>query len=418
MRILLIMGWRNLWRHGRRTVLTSLTIALGLALLLIFLGLGDGGHAQMIDSAVRLGSGHVVFQAPDYQELGGLDRTIGGSRTEAVMSWLEARKTRYPIQGAVQRVFASALASSASGSSGASLLGIEPYLEQQVSTFHEKLIAGEFLFGVETNQVLIGEGMARKLKIRVGDKMVLMAQGANSTEIESILTRIGGILKTGQEDLDRTLVLAPLETCRRFLRLAGRAHQLAVLLADEGPSVRLAAEAGKAFPDLDVLSWQQALPELHDFIQVDDGGNYVFHLFLFLLIAFLVLNTLLMSVLERRKEFTFLDVVGLSPQQRFGLVMLEAFFIALLSCFAGFAIGYSVHLYLAVHGLPLAVFGFNMEEGNIAGVAFEPIMYSRLSPGRIWQSLGVVFGMVFVLALLPARRAAAPGNIQLLASGR
>ncbi len=416
MKLLLIMAWRNLWRHWRRTALTAATVALGLAIMIIFVGLGDGSHAQMIDGAVRLGSGHVVFQAPDYQELGGLERTILQSQADLVVSWLGEKEEDYRIEGVVQRLFASSLASSASGSSGVLVIGIQPELEREVSNFSRKLTAGEFPAQGQGNRILIGDGVARKLEVQIGDKVVLMAQAAHSQDIESTLMRVGGILKTGQENVDQTMVLAPLDTCQDFFRLNGQLHQLAVLLPDESDSLRLAREAQAAFPGLEVLSWQGALPELHDFIQVDDGGNYIFHVFLFLLIAFLVLNTLFMSVLERRKEFTFLDAIGLSPQQRFGLVMLEAFFIASLSCLLGFLIGYSGHLYLSIYGLPLDL--FTLEEGNIAGVVMEPIMYSKLSWGRILQSLAVVFTMTFLLALLPARRAAAPGNIQLLASGR
>ena len=416
MKLLLIMAWRNLWRHARRTVLTSVTVALGLAMLLIFVGLGDGGHAQMIDGAVRLGSGHVVFQAPDYQELGGLERTIQQSQADQVVRWLEEKKGDFRIEGVVARLFASSLASSASGSSGVFLMGIQPELEGRVSKFASKLSDGEFLEEGQSQQIVIGEGVARKLQVRIGDKVVLMAQAAHSPDIESTLMRVRGILKTGQENVDQAMALAPLDTCQNFFKLNGQLHQLAVLLPDDTNSLRLAREAQAAFPALEVLSWQGALPELHDFIQVDDGGNYVFHVFLFLLISFLVLNTLLMSVLERRKELAFLDAIGFSPQQRFGLIMLEAFFIASLSCILGFAVGYSGHLYLSIYGLPLDL--FSLEQGNVAGVAFEPIMYSKLSLARILQSLAVVFTMTFLLALLPARRAAAPGNVQLLASGR
>ena len=417
MKLLLSMAWRNLWRHGRRTALTAGTVALGLAMLLVFLGLGDGSHAQMIDSAVRLGSGHIVFQALGYQELGGLERTMVRSQTEPVVSWLAEKQEDYRIEGVVPRIFASALASSASGSSGVFLMGMQPGAEGRVSKFSTKVSDGEFLGEGQCQQIVMGEGVARKLKVRIGDKVVLMAQAARSPDIESSLMRVGGILTTSQENLDQTVVLAPLDAAQDFFKLNDQLHQLAVLLPDESDSLRLAAEARAAFPDLEVLSWQGALPELHDFIQVDDGGNYVFHVFLFLLIAFLVLNTLLMSVLERRKEFTFLDAIGLNPQQRFGLVMLEAFFIASLSCLLGFVIGYSGNLYLEIYGLPLRV--FNMEAGsNVAGVAFDPVMYSKLSWGRIAQSLGAVFAMTFLLALWPARRAAAPGNVQLLASGR
>ena len=191
MKLLLIIAWRNLWRHGRRTTLTAVTVAFGLAIMLIFVGLGDGSHAQMIDGAVRLGSGHVVFQAPDYQELGGLEQTILQSQADLVVSWLGEKEEDYRIEGVVQRLFASSLASSASGSSGVLVIGIQPELEREVSNFSRKLTAGEFPAEGQGNRILIGDGVARKLEVQIGDKVVLMAQAAHSPDIESTLMRVG-----------------------------------------------------------------------------------------------------------------------------------------------------------------------------------------------------------------------------------
>ncbi|MEE8585247.1 MAG: FtsX-like permease family protein, partial [Acidobacteriota bacterium] len=196
--------------------------------------------------------------------------------------------------------------------------------------------------------------------------------------------------------------------------LQGRLHQVAVLLDDSGLSEELAEQGQQALTGLEVLSWRRALPELDDFIRVDDGANYVFHTFLFLLIGFMVLNTLLMSVLERRREFSLLDALGFAASRRFALVLLEAFFIALLASLGGFAMAYPLHLYLERHGLPLDA--FNMSEFSAAGVAFEPVMYSDLSAWRILQSVTAIMAMTLLLALLPALRAARRGNVKLLGS--
>lgn len=413
--ILITIAWRNLWRHTRRTLLTAVTVALGLTLLMINFGLGDGGHAQMIDSAVRMCSGHVVIQADGYQKQGGIERALGPDQLQRIEGVLKSEGADFPIQSVVRRVFGSGLASSADGSAGVQIIGIQPSLEAQSSIYPEKVAKGEFLVDGDQDEVLIGQGIARKLKLEVGDKLVFMAQAAGTSDIQSRLAHVKGILATGQEEFDQVLVLAPLSYCQDFFHLPGQAHQVAVLMDDHRPSDSLRdALSARLAKDVEVLSWDQALPELRDFIRVDDGGNYVGNLFLYVLIGFMVLNTLLMSVLERRREFSLLDALGLPAADRFVMVLIEAGFIAALSCVLGLALGYSAHLYFKIHGLPLDI--FYSGELTAAGVAMDPILYSSLSAGRIVMAISVTFGMALLLALFPALRAARRGSVKILGS--
>ncbi len=260
--------------------------------------------------------------------------------------------------------------------------------------------------------VILGQGVAHKLALEVGEKLVLMAQGADSVEIQSRLVRVRGILRTGLEEQDQVLALMPLGASQEFLDLGPRVHQIALLLEDARFSEELANIGQQKFLALEVLSWGEALPELKEFIVIDDGGNYVMNLILFLLISFTVLNTLLMSVLERGREFALLHCLGLTPGKRFTMVLMEAFFIASLSALAGFGLGYSVHLYLSRSGLPLDL--FYSGELSAAGVAFDPVMYSHLSSARILQSMVVVFGLTLLLSVVPAWRAARSADVHSL----
>ncbi len=412
MPIVLKIAWRNLWRKPRRTLLTVTTISLGLALLLIFLGLGDGGHAQMIESAVQMGSGHVLVQQEGYQEQGGINRLLSPEEIWGVESWGQEMKERFPILHMLRRTFVSGLASSTDGATGVQLIGVQPLAEMRASDFDEKLIEGEFLSANDRDWVILGQGVAHKLALEVGDKLVLMAQGADSVEIRSRLVRVRGILRTGLEELDQALALMPLGASQDFLGLGNQVHQIALLMQDARFSQELANIGQQKFSALEVLSWGEALPELKEFIVIDDGGNYVMNLILFLLISFTVLNTLLMSVLERGREFALLHCLGLTPARRFVMVLVEAFFIASLSALTGFGLGFSVHLYLSRTGLPLDL--FYAGELSAAGVAFDPVMYSHLSPARIFQSMVLVFGLTLLLSVVPAWRAARSADVHSL----
>ncbi len=413
LKIILVIAWRNLWRNRRRTLLTAGTVALGLALLLVFLGIGDGSHRQMIQSAVRLGSAHVAAQAGGYQARGGIERTLSGAQVARISSWVQSYKKELGITYVLPRVFASGLASSADGATGVRLIGLEPGLEKAASSFDEKLVGGRFLTSADGNGAVIGEGVARKLELQPGEKFVLMAQAAGSAEIQSLLLRVAGIIRTGLEDFDQATILIPLPIAQQLLRLGNSVHQVAIMLNQLDDSEKAARLAKEDLPsDMEFLSWLELMPELRDFIKIDDGGSYVFNSLFFLIIAFLVANTLLMSVLERRREFALLDALGFTPVRRFLLVIFEASWIAILAVTVGTALGYAGHLYFYHKGLPLDL--FYSSDVSAGGAVIDPVLYSYLAWSRIAGAAGLVFALTFLLALVPAWRGAKGQDAHLL----
>jgi ABC-type lipoprotein release transport system permease subunit len=399
-KILIVLAWRNLWRHRQRTVLTASTLALALTMLVVFVGLGDGGHRQMIESGVRMGSGHIVIQQAGYQEHGGFERVIDESATEHVRNVLGDRP-----MAVAPRVFASGLASSAASAVGVFIIGIDPAVESDASLYADRLEEGAFLDGTLKNGVVIGRGVARRLELELGRKFVVMAQAHDDAEIQSRLLRVGGIVRTGINDIDDGLLLMPLPLAQEFLKMDGKLHQVAVILPhDDMTSAALAdLHASAAIADAETLPWQEALPELRDYIRIDDGGNYLFHAIFFLIVGFMVMNTLLMSVLERRREFALLDALGVAPAQRFVLVMVEALMLSGLALACGLLLAAPIHWYLATSGLPLEL--FYSGDMDVAGVVVDPVFYSYLAPSRVLQASAAVVTLAMLLAVPPALRA-------------
>ncbi|MEE2821897.1 MAG: ABC transporter permease [Acidobacteriota bacterium] len=406
------IAWRNLWRKPRRTILTVVTIALGLALLLVVFGIGDGARSQIVESAVRIRSGHVVVQQREYNARRGIDRFLDSHETQLVKEWIATMEEVFPIQYIVSRSYASGLASSSNGSAGVQLIGIDPKAESKSLYLEDKVVEGVFLDSVSQNKVVLGEGVAQRLSLKVGEKLVLMAQASGSSEIKSQLVRIQGILKTGIEEYDQTLVLMLLPNFQSFLNLEKGVHQIAIVMNDATFSTELSSRGKERFPSIEVLSWEEAMPDLADLIRVDTGANYVFDFVLLLLISFTVLNTLLMSVLERGREFALLNALGLTPSKRFFMILYEATFMAMLASVVGGTIGYGLHQCLKFYGLPIDL--FYSEGVSAAGVAMDPIIYSNLSMGRILFSLSLIFIMTLGLGLIPAWRARRPTNIHIL----
>ena len=415
MKIILKLAWRNLGRNRRRTVLTAATVALGLALLLVTFGLGDGSHLQMIDNAVRMGSGHVLIQHQGYHDHGGVQRALEAETLSQVRVWIEQEGFDGSVQRRVERVFSTGLASSADGSTAVRVIGSQPGPESEASKYGEKLVAGEFLSSETGDQAVVGAGVARKLGVGLGSKFVVLSQASGSAELQSRLLRVHGILRTGMDELDQRLVIIPLEAAQELLLLPGQVHQVAVFMEDVEGAHALARRGRTDLPAAaEVLDWAEAMPELIEFIRMDNAGNYLFNGIFLLLIAFVVLNTLMMSALERRREYALLDALGLTPAGRFLMMFTEAVLLALFSTAAGLALGYGAHLYLESHGLPLEAFYDGEGDLSAAGAVMDPVLYSRLSNERLLVSASIIMFLTMILALVPAWRAGRRVSVQLL----
>jgi ABC-type lipoprotein release transport system permease subunit len=407
--IVLTLGWRNLWRRPGRTVLTGSGAALGLGFLLTMLALGDGSHLQMIDAAARTVSGHVLLQATDYQRRRGVEQVVTADAAARAAAWARARPG---VRTVLPRAFASGLVSSADGATGVSLTGVDPAAEAPVSRLATRLAEGRFLRPGDGAAAVVGSGVARVLKVRVGSRLVAMAQGPGGTEVRSTLLHVVGVVRSGIEEVDEGLVLLPLTALQGFLGLGGAVHQLSLILDDQGRAAEVASAARRAWPGLEALTWAEADPQLEAVIRIDDGGHYLFNGIFFVIIAFMMLNTLLMSVLERRREFALLGALGLPASRRLGMVLVEGALVAGLATLGGIGLGLGAHAYFHVHGLPLA--WFTSQELETAGVVLEPIMYSALGPGRVVGAVLLVFGLTLGLALLAGRQAARPVDPNLL----
>jgi ABC-type lipoprotein release transport system permease subunit len=428
--LLLSLAWRNLWRHARRTILTVLALGLGLGLLLVSLGLGDGSHEQMIVNGIKLGGGHVVIQAEGYQHSQSQDLLIPARVISTVDQALRTDRTLHSIN---PRLLASGLLSSAANASGVGIVGVQPHAEQIVSLIPQRMIAGSYLDGEQSSGLVIGDELAQKLKVRVGSKVVLMAQAVHPEadkvddddhlktqqrsssalqqngaggEIQSALFRVVGIFHTGLREVDAYLVHLPLPEAQTFLGAGDQLSQIAVFLRQDSATVPTAdALRTQLSPtEIEVLTWRQALAELARFVWLDDAFNYVMNGIILVMVALGVLNTMLMAVLERRYELGVCAAVGLQPTQLLTLVMYESVLLILLSLVLGLILGLGGHWYFATYGLDMRV--FTETDMPIAGTVFDPILYSSLSYTRIIWAVSVVGALALLMAAYPAWKAA------------
>lgn len=404
-----LMAWRNLWRNTRRTLMTAGTISLGLALLLVSLGLGSGGDRQLIEGLVRIGGAHVAIDAPGYDATRALDRTIPAARVPDLASALQRQGFRAI---AVPRLYVSGLATSADGSSGVGIVGIDPVAEAPISSIADRITAGTYFDGPTTNTAVVGVGVARKLALTPGAKFVLMAQGPGSKDIESLLVRVDGIVRTNVEEIDETAVFVRLATAQALTGLEGRAHRAAVVLDAMDQTDRAATILrSRVGAEFEVLTWSQLMPGQRDLVRLNTAARVLVFVAFFVIIECLVLNTLEMAVIERRREYALLDAVGLTPGRRFLLSLVEGIWIAAFSTVAGVALGYAGHVYFQRHGLSLRHFSSGV---SAPGSVTDQVLYSALQPAQAVIATALVFFVTVVLATIPARMAARQADPRLL----
>jgi putative ABC transport system permease protein len=413
--LLVKIGWRNLWRNPRGTLLTALALGLGLTLLLVSLGLLDGGHEQMIANAVRFGTGHVVIQAPGYQDTGSQELLLPDGVVSATEAFLQTASMAHVARGVSPRLLASGLLSSAANAEGVRLMGVIPKQERTVSLIPQRIVAGDYLSDDQQPGVVIGVDLARKLAVKIGFKVVLMTQmlqppdaaatEAGGAEMQSTQLRVSGIFRTGVQGIDAHIIQLPLPEAQVLLGVPDHVTQIAVLLEQEGDSLMVAQGLRKqlAGVPIEILPWREAMPTLAQLFLLDDAFNYVMNGVVLAVVGLGILNTILMRVLERRYEFGLLSALGLRPAQLAVMVIGESLALAAFSLVLGLVLGLSVQHYFATHGLDLRWF---FQSSLPTALVFDPIIYARLSPTRIASSVWIVFLTATAISLYPALKAA------------
>lgn len=309
MTVLLRLALRNLWRNPRRTALTMGAMVVAVVLTLLFEAMGAGTHKVWIEAVVRLYPGHVEVMARGYREQRTLDY---GFRMLEVQE--EALGQLAGVDGWAPRVESWALAMpDREGALGraAWLVGVEPERERAVTKLVRSVEEGRFLDGEGRRTVVLGTGLARGMKVGVGEDVILLSTDYYGSQAADRF-RVVGTISVGNPQFDNAMALLRLDRMREFLDYGDHVSHVAVFAEHAGETHDLSLRIADLFEasDYEVLSWPELLPDLAQLIQLDDVGNRLNLLILILVAGFGLLNTVLMSVFERVREFGMLRAMG------------------------------------------------------------------------------------------------------------
>jgi ABC-type lipoprotein release transport system permease subunit len=395
------MAWRNLWRHRGRTLIMASAVALCYALMLVAFGMNDDGHARMLREAANAAGGDVLIHGEDYWATRASDIVIrDGDAVVTVLTGIAG------VEAVLARVLVSGLASTASDNRPIMLQGVRPELEAQLRDTRRHLKAGTFLDGGERAPIVLGSRMVERLEAELGDRIVLTGSTPEG-DVTRALFQLTGIVETGTRELDEIAGYTTLEAAQRAFGMAGAVTQIGVL-AEPGADARDIAAAVRAalasHGSLEVLTWRDAVPEMVALIEIDDALGYIFLGVIYLIVLFSIMNTFLMAVMERVREFGLLNALGLKGAGVSRLLLSETVLMTAVAMAAGLALGLAGHGAVAHWGVPVSAWG--MEEMEMSGIdVADLVMYSVIVPSRwIVGSIAIALATT-ASALYPAWRA-------------
>jgi len=395
------MAWRNLLRNRRRTLITAFSVAFGVLLSVTFTASGDYSYTNLINSSATLGFGHLAIEPPDYNETPSLSRRLrGAGRIRDLV------RNRPEVSDAYVRIMGQAMFASGAKSTGGQIIGIEPVAEAaKYNIFIRSLKEGELLSDADPGGALIGVKMAEKLNLHLGRKLIYTLTDRNG-EMVSGVSRVRGIYATGEDQVDSSVVLLPLNRLRQVLHYdPDEASLVSVFIRDQRRTEQVRDELRKLLPgpDLEILTWRETQAELSGLIAIDRAGNYLMQFLVGLLIAAGILNTMLMSVMERTREFGMMMALGLSPAQVVTQVLQESFLIGVFGLLMGVLITAPWYIYMVRVGIDLS--GQIGDDYSTAGVLVDPVLKFRLFRESVIAILAGVFVLTMAAGLFPAFRA-------------
>ena len=401
---LLRLAARGVRREVRRSLLTASAMALGLALLMFTRSLADGGHEDWIDAGVRMGAGHVLVQAPGYRESQSLDDRLSGNQAGAALAALAVLEGPLAPLATTVRLSANGLASSASSALPVVIDGVDPKTEVGFSQAAERITEGRYLEPGDRLAAYVGQGLVERLGLSLGSRFVLTAQAVDG-EIQGQLVRVVGVFRTGLPEVDEGLVHIPISIARSWLGAGDAATTVGALL----PVSAVAAEVAEAVrldmgtDDVRVLGWRDAYPELDAALRIDDYGDYVFLGILFAIVALAVLNTVLMAVLHRKREFGVLQALGLTPAETGLVVFTEGLLLTALAGVVGMIAGATLTWVFFRNGLDFSF--FISEEMTFGGIVIDPVIVPEFRMVQVMQSFLSIAVVGTVASIYPAYHA-------------
>ncbi|MGB4270234.1 MAG: ABC transporter permease [Spirochaetota bacterium] len=396
-KIVLMIGWRNVFRNKRRSLIVASSIVVGLVVMMFSMAIMNGFNRQMLENTINTSLGHVAIHKKGFFN----DMNLSLSFVPAdLFSSIQG------IRGVVcigQRVKFEAMVQSSRSSQGVMVMGIEPENEKCVSNIFE--YAGRdtrsYITNSSTNDILISRSLATKLGIGIGDKCVVMLQDKRGV-LSAYAFIVKGLYQSPIESFDKYVVYTGIRKAQEISGLGNAISEIIVRCADKDFADSVASTITSLdTADLEVLTWKQMAPNIVQAIKLFDTMMYVFLAIIFISIIFTIANTMIMAIMERYREIGIMKSIGTQPSWIAAIVILEACGLGVLGVVAGIVITY---LLVAITGTTGINFAFYSESMRVWGTGTT--IYPFLTATNSIMATVIVLLNTIVASLYPAYKAA------------
>ena len=387
------LAWRNLWRNRRRTFITLASVLMAVVLAIAIRSFQKGVYGNMISNAVRFSTGYIQVHARGYWD----DQSINNSFKPGT-SIEDVLKKENNISLAVPRLESFALASSGPHTKGVEVMGIDPAKEDVMNNVKEKITDGKYFNNRDEKQgILIGDGIAKYLQLKLGDTLVLLGQGYHGSTAAGQYP-IQGIFHFPLEQLNNSLVYLSLPDAQSLFGAPERLTSVSIMLKQPDDINKTAGFLQHSLDStFEVMQWPQMNKSLVQEIQGDNAGGIIMLGILYLVVAFGVFGTILMMTIERKKEFAVMIAIGMHRVHLTVIIILETIFIGLLGIVSGSVLILPVLAYL--HRYPISLTGSAAQSYQQFGI--EPVLPASLDPYIfLYQGL-TVLGIAIVSVVYP-----------------
>ena len=349
------MAYRNLNRNRRRSILSALAVSLGLALLLFMAGIVNGEMQGAMQTTIALQSGNLQVRAASYVEE---KSNLKWEDLVANPDQIAAQIKSVPhVTIATPRLFASGIINTSNEAIGVQLYGIDPASPANAPIV-QGMTAGSFITPDDQNGILIGQTLAQRLGVKVGDQIDLSANTANGDVNEQTFT-VRGVFSTNTPAYDQGTIFMPLAKAQVFTATQNHASTIFIMLDNRDLSNSVAAALTS--PGYQVLTWQKMNDLVLETEQLANGYMILIYLIVLAITATVIVNTLIMAVYERTREIGILAAIGMKGRRIMSLFLAEATMLAIAGIAFGVVLGWLICAYFAKVGFYIGNIGTNYQ---------------------------------------------------------
>jgi len=392
--MLFLIAWRNLWRHRTRSLVIITSVALGVWAGAFNVSLYYGMGNERVRIAIEQEVSHLQVHHPNFRDDHDTAFSFDADSVEASVREIPGLRA-YSL-----RAVAMGMLANAASSNGVQINGVEPDAEAGTRGVDGMIVAGNYFEAGKRNQILVGKKLADKMKLAPGAKVVLTFQDQEQ-HITSAAFRIAGIYESANAPLDERNVYVQRDDFGNLLGLSGRATEAAVLLQNEAFLPTATAFLQQRLPDLEVQDWRILSPETDLVISSLDISSFIIIAIILLALAFGIINTMLMAVLERTREIGMLMAVGMSKVRLFGMVVLETVLLTLVGSPIGLGCAWLLNAWLSKTGIDLSAVADNL----VKGFGYGAVLYPELPTEKMWEILLIVCATAVFASVFPAWKA-------------